>query len=159
MLTRTTAAVTTPPVPGDQVFGKPMSGWICGATRCARQAFERPAAPEVPVLSMHVRETPLRHLLHRPRARVVHRGRPGQPRSVAVGEPEERLHRLRAVESFVADLRDGGVIGLLGLRDRQRRESDDEENEDGALRIMRRILPGFCGRLTTSTFHVIIRAT
>src|SRR5262245_35571296 len=41
------------------------------------EPFERPAPPEVPVLAMDVREPPLRHLLHRPRARFVDRRRAG----------------------------------------------------------------------------------
>jgi hypothetical protein len=82
---------------------------------CA-EAIQRPAAPEVPVLAVDVREAPLRHLLHRPRARLVHRGRTGEARPVAIGQPEKGLHRLRASESLITDLRDGGIVELLGLR-------------------------------------------
>jgi hypothetical protein len=85
------------------------------------EPLERPAPSEVPVLAMDVREAPLRHLLHRPRAGFVHRGRAGEARTVAVGEPEERLHGLRAVEPFVADLGQSGEVELFGLRLRRRR--------------------------------------
>ena len=52
-------------------------------------------------------------------------GDAGQARAVDVAEPADVIHHLRAVQPFVADLRDGGVVEMLHRRLREKRRDAD----------------------------------
>src|SRR4051812_48868193 len=105
------------------------------------EAFERPAAAEVPIFAVHIGQAPLGHPLHDPGAGLVHLGRSGEPRPVAIGQPEQRVHGLRSAQSLVADLSDGGKIEPLRLSARSRQKCRETAQEDGRFAKHAAILP------------------
>ncbi len=89
-----------------------------GRRRLHVELVVRPAAAEWPVgghpwFELHVGETPRRHFLHRPVARLAEAGRVGQPRTVDVGQPAHDGHDLRPCEALVVYLVERLVIDLL----------------------------------------------
>jgi hypothetical protein len=75
-----------------------------------------PAAAERPAFEVDVRQAPLLHRPGRPIGRFLHVGRPGEARTVDVGEVALNLHHLRPLQSFVLDAIHRVEIELLGDR-------------------------------------------
>ena len=94
---------------------------------------ERPAVAEREALLADVRDAPRLQLLHGPVAGFFELRRAHQARAVAIGQPEHRVHDLRAIQALVADLRErGGIDGLGGLGEGSDGESGGEDEGTGA---------------------------
>ena len=112
--TRATSATTTPFVPGVHEPGKPMSGSICGSTRCALNRTSDQPLPNGNVSRWGLARPHSVNFFERPVGGLPDARAAGQPRTVDVAQPADVIHDLGSLQPLVANLRDHREVELLG---------------------------------------------
>ena len=128
---RTTSATTVRPIPGVHALGIPMIGITRGSVIVAWKSTRDQPRPDEK-RSLRTLRTPQdssRLMAQSPAS--SNSGEPVEPGTVAIGQPEGRVHHLRPVEALVADPGDGGRVDGLGALRREGAHAKGGEHEQG----------------------------